>query len=93
MRFKWDNKKESILKLNPKRRFGFDKVIKIFEYKYFLDIKNDCPEQFRAIGFVDGKLITLIYEVREDKLGEYYHLVTYWPATKTEKALYEEGKN
>ena len=45
----------------------------------------------RAIGFVEGKLVTLIYEVREDNEGEYYHLVTYWPSTKTERKLYEEG--
>jgi hypothetical protein len=36
-------------------------------------------------------LITLIFEVREDGYGEFYHFVTYWPSTKAERKLYEEG--
>jgi len=48
------------------------------------------PEQYRAIGWVGAKLYALIFEVREDKEGEYYHLVTLWKATKQEQQLYEE---
>jgi hypothetical protein len=32
-----------------------------------------------------------IYEVREDKEGEYYHLVTLWKPTKKEEKLYEQN--
>ena len=36
-----------------------------------------------------GRLFTLIFEVREDPLGEYYRLVTLWRATEQERGLYE----
>jgi hypothetical protein len=48
------------------------------------------PEQYRAIGWVDERLYTLIFEVREDEEGELYHLVTLWRATREERTLYEE---
>jgi hypothetical protein len=31
------------------------------------------PEPYRAIGWVGQKLYALIFEVREDDDGEYYH--------------------
>jgi uncharacterized DUF497 family protein len=49
------------------------------------------PVQYRAIGWVGAKLYSLIFEVREDKEGEYYHLVTLWKATKQEQQLYEHS--
>lgn len=52
---------------------------------------HDVPEQYRAIGRVGEKLFSLIFEVREDKDGEYYHLVTLWKATRQEQQLYEEN--
>lgn len=50
----------------------------------------DLPEQYRAIGWVSDRLYAVIFEVREDREGEYYHLVTLWKATKEEEELYEE---
>jgi hypothetical protein len=44
---------------------------------------------YRAIGWVKGEMYSLVYEVREDRLGEYYHLVTLWRATREERELYE----
>jgi uncharacterized DUF497 family protein len=49
------------------------------------------PEQHRAIGWVSERLYTVIFEVREDEEGEFYHLVTLWKATREERALYEEN--
>jgi hypothetical protein len=40
---------------------------------------------------VGERLYAVIFEVREDKEGEYYHLVTLWKATKEEEELYEEN--
>jgi hypothetical protein len=40
---------------------------------------------------VHERLYTLIFEVREDAEGEYYHLVTLWRATRHEQKLYEEN--
>jgi len=45
-----------------------------------------------AIGFVQTSLLTLVFEYREDDLGEFIWLVTYWKATKTEAALYEKNR-
>jgi uncharacterized DUF497 family protein len=49
------------------------------------------PEKYRAIGWVGDNLFSLIFEVREDGEGEYYHLVTLWKATREEKKLYAEN--
>lgn len=48
------------------------------------------PRKYRAIGWVGDRLYTLIFEVREDEEGEFYHFVTLWKATKQERRLYEE---
>jgi len=57
---------------------------------HYVDCRSDNPEQFRAIGWVKGKLYTVIFEVREDSEGECYHLVTLWKSTKQEEKLYEK---
>ncbi len=62
----------------------------IFSHPYYLDQRSDSPEQQRAIGWVGESLYTVIFEVREDIDGEYYHLVTLWKATRQEQRLYEE---
>ncbi len=49
------------------------------------------PEQYRAIGWVSGRLYSVIFEIREDADGEYHHLITLWKATKGERKLYEEN--
>jgi hypothetical protein len=46
--------------------------------------------QQRAIGWVGERLYTVIFEVREDREGEFQDLVTLWKATKEERHLYEE---
>ncbi len=38
---------------------------------------------------MQGGLYSVIFEVREDDQGEFYHLVTLWKATKQEESLYE----
>jgi len=91
MRFDFDVKKSERLRSNPKRGIGFEEAQQIFEHSYYLDHRSDMPEQYRAIGWVGGKLYALIFEVREDKDGEHYHLVTLWKATKQEQQLYDEN--
>lgn len=61
----------------------------IFEHPYDQDQRSDQPEQYRVIGWAGGRLFTLIFEIREDRVSEYYHLVTLWPATRQESRLYE----
>ena len=74
-----------------KRKHGIslDEAREIFDQVYLVDQKNDDPEQFRAIGWCGGRLCSVIYEIRHDSEGEYYHLVTLWKATKKEQQLYE----
>ena len=91
MRFKIDKNKSEQLRINPKRRIGFEEVQEIWTHPYYEDRRSDVPEQFRAIGWVRGKLYSVIFELREDSENEYYHLVTLWKSTKEEKALYEKN--
>ena len=76
MRFHFDSRKSIRLRENPKRGIGFEEAQKVFGQPYYLDRRSDLPEQYRAIGWVDDRLYSVIFEVREDTAGEYYHLVT-----------------
>ena len=90
MRFDFDPRKSDQLRKNPKRGIGFEEVREIFTRPYYQDQRSDVPEQFRAIGWVKATLYSLIFEVREDDDGEYFHLVTLWRATRQEQKLYED---
>jgi uncharacterized DUF497 family protein len=90
MRFHYDPSKSRRLRANPKRRIGFEEAEEIFFRPYYLDQRSDFPEQWRAIGWVGDRLYSLIFEIREDKDGDYYHFVTLWKSTKEEQELYEE---
>ena len=89
MRFRFDNAKSESLRNNPKRGIGFEEAQEIWQHPYYEDCRSDAPEQFRVIGWVKGVLYSVIFEMREDEEGEYYHLVTLWKATPQEKKLYE----
>lgn len=91
MRFKFDKKKSAALRNNEKCGIGFEEAQEIFRHAYYLDQRVDRPDQYRAIGWVKGRLYSLILEIREDKDGEYYHLVTLWTSTREEQKLYEEN--
>jgi uncharacterized DUF497 family protein len=90
MRFKFDSRKSKKLKVDPRRRIDFVEAQEIWTHPYYIDCRSDDPEQFRAIGWVKGQLFSVIYEIRSDKKGEYYHLVTLWKSTPQEEKLYEE---
>ncbi|HTA24184.1 MAG TPA: BrnT family toxin [Terriglobales bacterium] len=90
MRFRFDERKSGRLRANPKRGIGSEEVQEVFSHPYYLDQRSDWPEQYRAIGWVNEHLYTVIFEVREDEDGEYYHLVTLRKATRQEQQLYEE---
>ncbi len=91
MRFKFDQNKSRMLRNNPKRGIGFEEAQGIFAHPYYEDCRSDDPEQFRAVGWVRERLYSLVFEVREDGDGEYYHLVTLWRSTREEERLYEEN--
>ena len=91
MRFKFDRVKSAKLRANPKRGIGFEEALEIFARPYGQSMCSELPEQYLAVGWVGERLYTLIFEVREDHEGEFYHLVTLWKATKEERRLYEEN--
>jgi uncharacterized DUF497 family protein len=91
MRFQYDARKSKRLRANPQRGISFEEVREIFSHPYYLDQRSDVPEQYRAIGWVGDQLYSVIFEVREDHEGEYYHLVTLWKSTPEEQKLYEES--
>jgi uncharacterized DUF497 family protein len=83
-------RKSRRLRANPKRGIGFEEAQEIFSRPCYLDQRSDLPEQYHAIGWVGAQLHTVIFEVRQDEDGEYFHLVTLWKSTKQEQQLYEE---
>lgn len=91
MRFKYDHTKSQKIKNNPNRGIDFEQAKEVWEHPYYEDFKNDDPEQFRVIGWVNDKLFSVIYEIREDEKGEYFHLVTLWKSTTEEEKLYEQN--
>ena len=91
MRFHFERAKSERLRKNPKRGIGFEEAQEIFLRPYYQDQRSDLPEQHRAIGWVGQRLYSLIFEVREDDEGEFYHLVTLWKATREERELYEDN--
>lgn len=88
MRFRFDPKKSELLRNNKQRGIGFEEVQEIWNHPYYEDCRSDDPEQFRAIGWVKGKLYSVIFEIRQDDEGVYYHLVTLWKSTSQEVKLY-----
>jgi uncharacterized protein len=91
VRIRFSRSKSESLRRNPKRGIGFEEAQEVFEHPYHLDQRSDDPRQYRAIGRANGKLYTLIFEIREDRDGEYSHFVTLWRSTAQERKLYEEN--
>jgi uncharacterized DUF497 family protein len=89
MRFRFSRTKSEALQRNPRRGIGFDEAQGLFAGPHYIDRRSDDPEQFRAIGWCQGRLYSVIFEVREDGFGEYFHLVTLWRSTVEEQELYE----
>ena len=86
MIFDWDDEKSE---LNQRKRgYSHAEVSKIFLAPHFTTRKNDEPEQWIAVGPLDGKLITIVYEDREDEAGEFTWIVTYWYSDGAEEQAY-----
>ena len=76
MRFSFDPRKSRRLRANPRCGIGFEEARELFSLPYWLDQRSDVPEQFLAFGWVGDRLYSVIFEVREDEVGEILHLVT-----------------
>jgi len=64
VRSKFDKNKSIALRRNPKRGIGFEEAQEIFRHPYYLDERADRHEQYRAMGWVNGRLYSLILEIR-----------------------------
>jgi uncharacterized DUF497 family protein len=89
MRFEFDTEKSRDVK--RKHGVGLKEAQQIFDQVYLVDQKNDDPKQLRAIGWCCGRLCSVIFEIRHDRGGEYFHLVTAWKATREEEQSYAEN--
>ena len=89
MRFEFDSSKSQVVK--QRHGVSLKEAQEIFDQAHLIDQKSDDPEQFRAIGWCLGRLCSVIFEVRHDWEGEYYHLVTAWKATREEEESYAEN--
>jgi uncharacterized DUF497 family protein len=89
MRFEFDPEKSREVK--KKHGVSLKQAAEIFDQVYIGDRKIDDPERFRAIGWCGGRLCSVIFEIRLDSEGEYYHLVTAWKSTEQEEQSYAEN--
>jgi uncharacterized DUF497 family protein len=89
VRFDYDQKKSRETK--RKHDVSLKEARDIFDQVYLLDQNNYEPEQYRAIGWSRGRLCAVIFEMRHDAGGEFYHLVTAWKATKEEEQSYAKN--
>ncbi len=88
MRLKWeDNKRQQVLN---KRHIDFADLEDLLYMPYVEDQRSDNPEQYRIIGFAEGKITTFIVEYREDEVGEFIWVITAWKSTKQERETYEK---
>jgi uncharacterized DUF497 family protein len=89
MRFDFDPEKSREVK--RKHGVSLEEAKEVFDQVFLVDRKRDDPKQFRAIGWSRGRLCAVIFEVRHDENGEFYHLVTAWKATRQEEQSYAEN--
>jgi uncharacterized DUF497 family protein len=89
MRFQFDEKKSKLVE--KKHGVSLEDAKEIFSQAYLVDRKNDDPAQYRAIGWCGGRLCSVIFEIRFDTEGEFYHLITAWKSTKPEERSYAEN--
>ena len=89
MRFRFDPRKSrGVLR---KHSISLEQASEVFDQVYVLDQKNDDPAQYRVIGWSQGELCSVAFEIRSDALGEYYRLITAWKATQQEQQSYAEN--
>ena len=88
MRVRFDAAKDREVK--RKHGVSLEEAQEIFDQAHLVDRKSDDPEQFRAIGWTGGRLCSVIFEIRRDRDGEYFHLITAWKATQQEEDAYAE---
>ena len=90
MRWTWDSEKDRINR--RKHRVSFDTAQLAFRDPHVLIDRNPFPyeQRWRAIGYVDGMLVTVIYSEPEEA-GRAGRIISARKATPLERRGYEEG--
>lgn len=87
MRIRWDEtKRQEVLR---RRQIDLSWLDELLSLPYIENQSSDDPEQYRVIGFVQGRLVTFIIEYRRDAMGKYMWVITAWHATTQEQHDYE----
>ena len=87
MKIQWDEKKRQYV--FERRGIDFSQLNELLYFPYIEDQRSEEPEQYRIIGFAEGKLTTFIIEYRQGGTEEYIWIVTAWYSTTEERRDYE----
>ena len=90
MHWTWDPEKDRINR--QKHRISFQTAILVFQDPAVLIDADPYPleRRWRAIGHIDGPLVTIIYTEPENP-GEEGRIISARRATRQERRRYEEG--
>ena len=94
MRFEWDDEKAIANEIKHGVRFedarwAFADPFGLDDY----DRSHSVEEtRFQRIGVAQGKLVTVVYTIRRAEKEEVYSLISAWPATRSERRVYEKGE-
>ena len=87
MRIRYDpDKRQEVLR---RRQIDFADLPELLALPYVEDQRRDDPEQYRVIGFAQGRLVAFIIEYRQNATGPYLWVVTAWHSTRQEQQAYE----
>ena len=90
MDYQWDPEKADLN--HEKHGIDFADAVGIFEDEYALTIKQEIvknEQRFASIGtdFL-GRIVVMVYTYRGDDI----RLISAWPATKSERNVYEQRR-
>ena len=90
MRWTWDPEKDRINR--RKHRLSFETAQLVFRDPHVLIDADPYPyeQRWRAIGFMDGILVTVIYTEPVD-IGQEGRIISARKSTSLERRRYEEG--
>ena len=82
--------REKDQELQRRRGKGFADIVALLGKPHAVRENETYDNQFQAIGWVEGTLYTLIFEIFEEDEGGLLWLINFWPSTKSEREYYEQ---
>ena len=83
--------REKDRQLQKRRGKSFVDIVALLETPHVVRENQNYDDQFQAIGWIEGVLYTLVYEIFEEDQGTLLWLVNFWPSTRSEREHYEEN--